>query len=118
MTHIGLAGSFGALLVGDYGARAVSRKTPIYFIIIISGSIIRISIRISCIREFLISNSSLNLFFKDTDQHMLSHIDDDEKNERKYVGAEYHPRVFKAADIAVENLIMNGIIKAMMNLMS
>ena len=49
---------------------------------------------------------------------MLSHIDDDEKNECKYVGAEYHPRVFKAADIAVENLIMNGIIEAMMNLMS
>ena len=30
--HIGLAGSFGALLVGGCGARAVSRKTPIYFI--------------------------------------------------------------------------------------
>ena len=51
---------------------------------------------------------------------MLSHIDDDEENECKYVGAEYHPRVFKAADIAVENLIMDGIIEAMamMNLMS
>ena len=44
---------------------------------------------------------------------MLSHIDDDEENECKYVGAEYHSRVFKAADIAVENLIMNGIIEAM-----
>ena len=33
--HIGLAGSFGALLVGGYGARAVCRKTPIYFIILI-----------------------------------------------------------------------------------
>ena len=31
----GLAGSFGGL-VGGCGARAVSRKTPIYFIIIIS----------------------------------------------------------------------------------
>ena len=35
--QIGLAGSFGALLVGWLGggcsARAVSRKTPIYFII-------------------------------------------------------------------------------------
>ena len=30
--HIGLAGSFGAPLVGGCGARAVSRKTPIYFI--------------------------------------------------------------------------------------
>ena len=32
--HIGLAGSFGAVdwLVGGCGARAVSRKTPIYFI--------------------------------------------------------------------------------------
>ena len=32
--HIGLAGSFGALLVGwsGCGARAVSRKTPIYLI--------------------------------------------------------------------------------------
>ena len=30
--HIGLAGSFGALLIGGCGARAVSRKTPIYFI--------------------------------------------------------------------------------------
>ena len=30
--HIALAGSFGALLVGGCGARAVSRKTPIYFI--------------------------------------------------------------------------------------
>ena len=30
--HIGLAGSLGALLVGGCGARAVSRKTPIYFI--------------------------------------------------------------------------------------
>ena len=49
---------------------------------------------------------------------MLSHIDDDEENKCKYVGADYHPRVFKAADIAVENLIMNGIIKAMINLMS
>ena len=29
--HIGLAGSFGALLVGGCGARAISRKTPIYF---------------------------------------------------------------------------------------
>ena len=33
--HIGLAGSFGALLVGwlvgGFGTRAVSRKTPIYF---------------------------------------------------------------------------------------
>ena len=32
--YIGLAGSFGALLVGACGARAVSRKTPIYFMII------------------------------------------------------------------------------------
>ena len=55
---------------------------------------------------------------EDTDQHMLSHIDDDEENECKYIGADYHSRVFKAADIAVENLIMNGIIEAMMNLMS
>ena len=30
----GLAGSFGALLVGGCGARAVSRKTPIYFILV------------------------------------------------------------------------------------
>ena len=30
--HIGLAASFGALLVGGCGARAVSRRTPIYFI--------------------------------------------------------------------------------------
>ena len=30
--HIGLAGSFGALLVGGCGTRAVSRKTPFYFI--------------------------------------------------------------------------------------
>ena len=30
--HIGLAGSFGALLIGGCGARDVSRKTPIYFI--------------------------------------------------------------------------------------
>ena len=29
---IGLAGSFGALSVGGCGARAASRKTPIYFI--------------------------------------------------------------------------------------
>ena len=29
--HIALAGSFGALLVGGCGARAVSRKTPFYF---------------------------------------------------------------------------------------
>ena len=59
-------------------------------------------------------------FLEDTNQHMLSHIDDDEENECKYVGAEYHPRVFKAADIAVENLIMDGIIEAMamMDLMS
>ena len=49
---------------------------------------------------------------------MLSHIDENEENKCKCVGAEYHPRVFKAADIAVENLIMNGIIEAMMNLMS
>ena len=28
---IGLAGSFGAPLVGGCGARAISRKTPIYF---------------------------------------------------------------------------------------
>ena len=33
--HIGLAGSLGALLVGGCGARAVSRKTPIYFIALI-----------------------------------------------------------------------------------
>ena len=33
--HIGLAVSFGALLVCSCGARAVSRKTPIYFIMII-----------------------------------------------------------------------------------
>ena len=31
---IDLAGSFGALLVGGCGVRAVSRKTPIYFMII------------------------------------------------------------------------------------
>ena len=31
--HIGLAGSFGTLLVGGCGARDVSRKTPIYFIL-------------------------------------------------------------------------------------
>ena len=35
--HIGLAGSFGALFVGWFvggcGARAVSRRTPIYFIL-------------------------------------------------------------------------------------
>ena len=31
LAHIGLAGSFGALLVGGCGARAFSRKTPIYF---------------------------------------------------------------------------------------
>ena len=30
--HIGLAGSFGALLVSGCGAQAVSRKTPTYFI--------------------------------------------------------------------------------------
>ena len=30
-TYICLAGSFSALLVGGCGARAVSRKTPIYF---------------------------------------------------------------------------------------
>ena len=30
---IGLVGSFGAPLVGGCGARAVSRKTPIYFIV-------------------------------------------------------------------------------------
>ena len=30
---IGLAGSFGALLVCGCGARAVSRKTPIYFMV-------------------------------------------------------------------------------------
>ena len=29
--HIGLAGSFGAPLVGGCGARTVSRKAPIYF---------------------------------------------------------------------------------------
>ena len=29
LAHIGLAGSFGALLVGGHGAWAVSRKTPI-----------------------------------------------------------------------------------------
>ena len=29
--HTGLAGPFGAPLVGGCGARAVSRKTPIYF---------------------------------------------------------------------------------------
>ena len=34
LAHIGLAGSFGALLVGACGARAVYRKTPIYFMII------------------------------------------------------------------------------------
>ena len=33
--HIGLAGTFGALLVGGCGARAVSRKTPIFFILVI-----------------------------------------------------------------------------------
>ena len=35
--HIGLAGYFGALLVGGLGvvARDVSRKTPIYFTIVI-----------------------------------------------------------------------------------
>ena len=32
--HIGPAGSFGAPLVGGFGARAVSRKTPIYFMIV------------------------------------------------------------------------------------
>ena len=32
--HKGPAGSFGALLVGGCGARAVSRKTPIYFIVL------------------------------------------------------------------------------------
>ena len=31
--YIGLVGSFGALLVGGCGARAVFRKTPIYFMI-------------------------------------------------------------------------------------
>ena len=34
LAHVVLVGSFGALLfwlVGGYGARAVSRKTPIYF---------------------------------------------------------------------------------------
>ena len=31
-TYIGLAGSFGALLVCGCGALAVSRKTPIYFL--------------------------------------------------------------------------------------
>ena len=50
LTHIGLAGSFGAQLVGwlVVVARAVSRKTPIYFINIIqmlsSSIIIRKSI--------------------------------------------------------------------------
>ena len=29
--HIGLASSFGAVLVNGCGARAVSRKIPIYF---------------------------------------------------------------------------------------
>ena len=33
--HIGHASSFGALLVGGCGARAVSRKTPIYFIYVV-----------------------------------------------------------------------------------
>ena len=33
LAHIGLADSFGALLVGGYGARSVSRKRPIYFIL-------------------------------------------------------------------------------------
>ena len=32
LAHIGLAGSFGALLVFGCSARAVSRNTPIYFI--------------------------------------------------------------------------------------
>ena len=32
LAYIGLAGSFVALLFGSCGARAVSRKTPIYFI--------------------------------------------------------------------------------------
>ena len=36
--HIGLVGSFGALLVGGCGARAVSRKTPIYFMWSSQGS--------------------------------------------------------------------------------
>ena len=31
--HIGLVRSFGALLVGGCGARAVSRMTPIYFMV-------------------------------------------------------------------------------------
>ena len=38
--HIGLASSFGALLVGGFGVRAVSRKTPISinFILVILKS--------------------------------------------------------------------------------
>ena len=32
--HTVFAGLFGALLVGGCGARAVSRKTPIYFILV------------------------------------------------------------------------------------
>ena len=32
LAFLSIAGSFGALLVGGCGARAVSRRTPIYFI--------------------------------------------------------------------------------------
>ena len=34
LAHIGLAGSFGVLLVGGHGAGAISGKTPNYFLII------------------------------------------------------------------------------------
>ena len=35
LAHGGLASSFGALLVGGFGSRAVSRKTLFYFILLI-----------------------------------------------------------------------------------
>ena len=49
LAHIGLAGSFGALLVGGCGARAASRKTRIYFILEKTESGVTLFMALPCV---------------------------------------------------------------------
>ena len=57
--HRGLDGSFGALLVSGCGARAVSRKTPIYYIIRLKF------VPISCFMTFSPSSTLFLEYYQD-----------------------------------------------------
>ena len=70
--HIGLAGSFGALLVCGCGALAVSRKTPIYFLEMVKMLQMKWYI-IVCILLYL-TNCVLGIIVPDCIVHVALHV--------------------------------------------